>query len=485
MMLDCDDDKAYALADEEKTKQPNTKLKSKFMAVVLFFAVLGFEQLRREAVTLFTFQQRKTRKSAGLSSIQTEKKKPTFVFYVGLPKTATSFIQCTLCSNLSETKPILLLDDYEYIGTCPYRTCGLTKMPKEVLKHRFYDFFSNLRGAEGMGPKLHQRNSTETFTSRGPPTLAPQFTNKVQGVYDRGHNAFVVYEGAHGFPDRYIQAMAAYLEPTWNVQLVTGYRPLYEWLPSKYNSVYKGMVSSSWPGMVKGGRAQSGAVPPFDVDNRGTFSSMVNDIEHVYHKHPAEIVRDNYQLHFSHHHTLMEQHRLPPPSGRGDAILEDLFCRMIPDAPHICQEVIHGALEFPAARNPSVSLDEDALAVAAYEAGRLPPVTPRKGHPSKVRQAITLYFQQLQQRDGGYEFPLECFSTEKLHRLEQLSQELEEQLFRGDTYSEEDVQRHHEGFLKAVAKKKYCHVDTSAVLQQPEWQEFFASDELRKALQER
>jgi len=217
----------------------------KFMAVVLFFAVMGFEQLRSEAVTLFTLQQRQSRETAGLSSISPSPvKKPTFVFYVGLPKTATSFIQCTLCSNLNETKPILLLDGCEHAGTCPHQTCGLTKLPEEVLEHRFYAFFANLRGAEGMGPKLHQQqNSTATFTSRGPPTLSPQFTNKVQGVYKRGHNAFVVYEGAHGFPDSYIQAMAAYLEPTWNVQIVTGYRPLCEWLPSKHNSAHKSMVS--------------------------------------------------------------------------------------------------------------------------------------------------------------------------------------------------------------------------------------------------
>eukprot|EP00977_Amphora_coffeiformis_P021930 scaffold10085_cov168-Amphora_coffeaeformis.AAC.1 len=92
-------------------------------------------------------------------------KKPTFVMYVGLPKTATSFLQCTLCANWDTTAAILGQDNYKYIGTCP-ANCG-GKGSQEALRHRFEEFFKKGGGARegGVGPVLHTK--TEGDVTKG------------------------------------------------------------------------------------------------------------------------------------------------------------------------------------------------------------------------------------------------------------------------------------------------------------------------------
>jgi len=308
----------------------------------------------------------------------------------------------------------------------------------------------------------------------------------------RGHHAFMVYEGASTFPDAHIAAVAAYLQSSWNVQIVVGYRPLHEWLPSKYNSVYKCTLTSQWPGELRraDGRQKHEEVLPFDIEDRGKFSDMFNNFATKYHKHPTEIVRDNYQRYFGSNNVVVMGRPRPPQTttmAQGDPLLEHLFCSVIGNAPHICEAVIQGRMEFPStAQNPSVSLNEDQLAVAAYRAGLLLPQANNNNNTATVvvhgnqwhavRESIRKHLKKLQKDNGSYEFPLEWWSKDKLDRLEQLSLELERQLFAA-TWNSEQEQAHREGFAKAVANKKFCHMDTVATLQQPEWKSFFESSE--------
>jgi hypothetical protein len=46
--------------------------------------------------------------------------RPQLIVHVGLPKTGTTYLQCSLCSQFTITEPILLRDDWVYLGTCPY-----------------------------------------------------------------------------------------------------------------------------------------------------------------------------------------------------------------------------------------------------------------------------------------------------------------------------------------------------------------------------
>jgi hypothetical protein len=48
------------------------------------------------------------------------RRKPTLLLHVGLEKTGTTFLQCSLCSRNRVTEPILLQDNWIFLGTCPF-----------------------------------------------------------------------------------------------------------------------------------------------------------------------------------------------------------------------------------------------------------------------------------------------------------------------------------------------------------------------------
>ena len=50
---------------------------------------------------------------------ETADDRPTFHLHIGMPKTATTYLKCSLCSN-PNTNLILGQDNWMYIGTCPH-----------------------------------------------------------------------------------------------------------------------------------------------------------------------------------------------------------------------------------------------------------------------------------------------------------------------------------------------------------------------------
>jgi hypothetical protein len=52
--------------------------------------------------------------------------RPQLILHVGLPKTGTTYLQCSLCSQFHITEPILLRDNWVYLGTCPYEVSSHT-----------------------------------------------------------------------------------------------------------------------------------------------------------------------------------------------------------------------------------------------------------------------------------------------------------------------------------------------------------------------
>ena len=261
-------------------KKAPASLFSTFIPLVLSLLAFSFLSRQRERVTLQEALTTPTIVTAATTTTTTSEdgfpssnhgnhkneagqhqvESPTFYFYVGLPKTATSFLQCTLCAHAAQTQPILQRDTMTYIGTCPFSTCGLRQMPNDhhdstpqnvgFLIHRFPAFFPGLDPlrSEHLGPQLHT-NATRASESQQQrlPRLAPALLQSLHAA--RGRHGLLIYEGAHVFPPEHIQALAQTLPQLgWHdVRILIGYRPLYEWLPSKYNSVYKHKINNLWP----------------------------------------------------------------------------------------------------------------------------------------------------------------------------------------------------------------------------------------------
>ena len=328
-----------------------------------------------------------------------EDDRPYFFLHVGLPKTGTTNLQCSLCSDPNRTEPILLSDNLIFMGTCPTADCQLPNgRPKQFLSHTHDSFFLDGRHVtqlqvqaklkeqyrnnetiadmeeeedgtndssfvfpEGLpGPILHKPEMAHAhykLSSKNIPKLAPDFMYQTEVIRASKRNALVVFEGCHVYSARHIRALAAFLKPNWKVHVLVAYRPLHEWLISKHNSINKYSRNpqvKQWPGLpVHGYPGKVGIpLPQYDMPQANNVShldlmgALTHVIESVYHMHPAEIVQRNYQLNFPNVHVvpLHKARDLPSFGGKEQMdLLEVWFCHvLVQQTPEICESIQSG-----------------------------------------------------------------------------------------------------------------------------------------------
>ena len=222
---------------------------------------------------------------------------------------------------------------------------------------------------------------------------------------------------------------------------------------------------------------------------------MVYDIEHGFHQHPAETTRDNFQQHFT-NVTILPLHLVrqnnkavssssssssnkSPNDAAVDPLLAYLFCHVITHAPHTCQHIQQGRWQgiAKAQVNPSVTLDPDWLAVQAYQAGMLSKDMKRNAVGWEILRYWKYLQENQQQQEQDEVWPLQCWDEAKLQRLERLSWTFQERLFGNSTELQE---QHAQGFART--KRKFCHLNATAALELPVWQEFLGQLGNDKAL---
>jgi hypothetical protein len=347
-------------------------------------------------------------------------------------------------------------------------------MPKEYVKHRFNSFvIGQVRKNGKRLPHRYTRVQADAIIMAGQGRLAESFMQKIRQVHKQGFNCLIVFEGLHMMNSGHIKSLADFLYPHWDVQVTLASRPLYEWLPSKYNSIRKpGSYGKShrWPGekMKNGDVAEP--VHGFDLEERGDFTEMVHQMEGQ-RQHPAATVRDNFRLFFD-NVKVIPLNRLPPPSAQGDAVLEHLFCHLF-DTPNTCQAVLRGkigSLESAKASNPSVSLNYDIIAVQAWRDG----IVPASARREIVRNAVERY--QKGKGLGGDDFPLTCLPESTLERIETMSLEFERDLY-ADEWSRALEEQHKAGFEATKGKNKYCSVDAKLALLDQGLRNYLASQD--------
>jgi hypothetical protein len=386
--------------------------------------------------------------------------RPKLVLHVGPPKTATTFLQCSLCSPSSSTTAdtILAQDHWVYLGTCP-DSCGKqpssSKRDSRYLEHARSTFISKT-------PK--DNNSTIS-----PSVLGPDFVRRLAAARETGKNALVIFEMITRISDQHVAVLAEHLKSDWDVEIVVAYRHLYDWLPSKYNQMNRPsknkLNAAEWPGETN--RPTEGQdILPFDLDNRGHFSALVEDIESTG-LHPTATVAQKYQPYFTTH--VVDLHNLQKVSETGDAYLQHLFCHIL-QAAHTCEAVTAGQIgtDDTLKSNKSPSLNYEMLAVRAYQQGLIPHNDSTVGRPVS-RHVVVLAIQRRQEIHLNLtadDFPLTCLPSSTLDRLVDLSVQVEANLFQ---YSVEREVQHRTGFAAKLHAQKYCHIDVDRVLENAGW----------------
>lgn len=352
--------------------------------------------------------------------------KRTFVLHIGPPKTATSFLQRAL--STPEAEKSLADDNFVYLGTCPLSGGGSRFRPNGCI--------------------LHARDSIAP--PNGSITKPPLF---VERALDEliGKNVIFSYEGLTRLNPITVERVATFLRPHWNVQIVIGYRPFFQWVLSANNQLTKpkrGKPEVAWPPL-------GAAIAPLDF-NRPPVSGWMTL------GHPTKRSLDKYSQFFNRTDVfplhVLSTSGLPPGV---DPTLHAFLCQLVKDAPRTCQAVLEGRLQVASRTNRSRRLEYDMLATAAYKHKMMHANLTR----TRVRAAIA--------RSG---IPLElnkCLSNETVEGFERLSWSIEQQLF--PLHPEwENIHRTQFASMRDE-KKAFCTVDTETVLQDPRWIAFFAN----------
>ena len=161
---------------------------------------------------------------------------------------------------------------------------------------------------------------------------------------------------------RNIQVLAESLLPHWNVQIVANYRHMCEWLPSFYSEMTRIRLPESYQFALD----NSNDLLPFDLKQRGFFTTMVQDLEGRQ-MHPVEIVTKRFAKFFD-KITVLNIHEI----ASVQAYKEELFCNAIPSMrTHACNALKKHQLDLGhrGIANPSFQFDCGMLANAARKQG--------------------------------------------------------------------------------------------------------------------
>jgi hypothetical protein len=140
------------------------------------------------------------------------------------------------------------------------------------------------------------------------------------------------------------------------------------------------------------------------------------------------------------------------------------LCEVVPNATKSCKASLNHKLE---KSNPSIPMDYQLIAVDAVDRGLL--------DKSKInrRQVVGTIEQYHKEKLKSRPLPLECMDQVSLEAVLAESMRFEREFVPDFAATHEE--QHRTNFWKAAAKNKFCSVNTTAVLMDPDWLSFFAS----------
>lgn len=392
-------------------------------------------------------------------ALNSTKSKPYFVVHVGPPKSATT----TLQRELSTWQKVLRIDGYSYAGL-------FTGLP---IESRGAPIWHILRNSSCQSSLYQARIQNKTASSVPCWETFLQELDKYEGQSIVVSNEIFSFN-FHAFKDIGWAAfdwtsLERALQDRWHLVVVVGYRRLTEWIPSAKHERDRWHASRSnvnlWPG--QGGKVIQPLFPyvlqqlPFLCRD-----PAANEPPSWYTRHQLYNLRPHAMV------RIMNMHAK-------ESIRSTFFCRVLPNAPISCNASRAADLEETEKRlNPSYSLFYDMLVTAAAENGLV-------NREIWRRHDLVVQAQQYQEKVlnlTAMDFALTCPSIGELETLLNASLQTEEVILPDFHRSEWGEKRHRRDFWKAVEQKRYCSIDTTAVLQTETWQNFFKTSANRTSI---
>eukprot|EP00522_Entomoneis_paludosa_P011256 CAMPEP_0172446066 /NCGR_PEP_ID=MMETSP1065-20121228/5751_1 /TAXON_ID=265537 /ORGANISM="Amphiprora paludosa, Strain CCMP125" /LENGTH=274 /DNA_ID=CAMNT_0013197085 /DNA_START=75 /DNA_END=896 /DNA_ORIENTATION=+ len=255
-----------------------------------------------------------------------------------------------------------------------------------------------------------------------------------------------------------------FIQPFFHMRVLVAYRPLYEWLPSKYNSWHKHARNPSaraWPGELTPMNITGKVLLPFDLDDRGKFTEeVVKPIEtsRMHITHSTLLAYQNQGVDAEVIHLPFSSH-----SHKEGEYMDYLMCDLL-NASALCDALKKGAFIPSGAKNPSKSFDGDVIAVAAYQAGLIPKAVERNVAARIVIDFFDETVQSLSQstKDSTEMWPIKCLDDKKLKRIYKLSWDTHCKLFCQGSDPKAEEQHHFEAFEQN--KYRFCGANAERIV---------------------
>ncbi|KAL3776923.1 hypothetical protein ACHAW5_008020 [Stephanodiscus triporus] len=376
---------------------------------------------------------------------------PHFVIHIGPHKTATTYLQGTLCVKSADA--ILDMDDYYYLGT-------------SLRSFRRRDKLAfDLRSIFNHAP-YHRPSSS-------PPALDEDFAALLRKMRSKNQSGILIHEALHKIRPEYVQVLSENLKEYWNVIVVEGYRPLHEWLVSRFNQFTRDEYTGSmWPdGTGRGGRGELGFPPNLRFGL--TTNTRFDHFTYPFLLRNTSIFETSLEVWSKYFDVrLVDIPNLPPRLDGEDPLLMHFMCEIVPGAYNLCLNAPDLANE----ANVDMSSSQYGRAYESLTSSSWHMhLIDRRLNRKLVRDTIKNYHEV---RLNGTELPMLCPPRSEMDVLWQWTLQTDERLF-GNTYHHDQKSSSSRrealwaSFEKSAQRNKFCSVDVSVLLQK-NWKPLFS-----------
>ena len=364
------------------------------------------------------------------------------VFHVGPPRTGTT----TLQTELTQLESFLLKDKYFYAGRYYHPFVG--PRGNLVLNRTESDLL-------GIARTMLQRKTCKLKPMK---LCLGKFKKELEKY--RGQNVILsddIWGNMLGFRSwEEYQAIQDAVGDDWEVTIVVGYWPFFQWIRStlsQYNRMDRpDRWKNSWPG--QGGGRKVRTLFPELYQHRNWYKAGFPFVDSVVHN-----TKDRVHLRLMH-------------LDQGDESLRTKFvCNMLPSAPKTCAE----------SRRLDVNVGDSKMHVnenvrhfhydiLATRAAELQLIDTEQHSRPDIRNALHNFTENLLGK-SHMQLNLSCPTRDQLYDLLQLTLDLEEECL-GKEWAAKLETKTREDYRAEVADQVFCTVDADATLSKEPWKKF-------------
>ena len=392
-------------------------------------------------------------------SVDNNKKngRPSFIVHIGPHKTGTSFLQGTLCVQASDH--VLAKENYYYLGTSMQHFLREDKLPFD-LKESIFNLY----------PHVYAARKKHNETIPVPPALNDGFQRLLKELRAKNQSGILIHEELHLLPAELVEVLAKGLEKHgFQVIVVEGYRPMHQWLLSRFNQFLRDeYVNSVWPSKITDDGSEG--FPP-NIQFRVVTNTQYDQYTESLRQHNVSVFEStrNVWTQYFEDVRLVDMTALPPRTDGKDPMLMHFMCDIVPSAPNLCQDADFFA-RIADSRNPSSEglLTYDKLTAWAWQMHLVDERLDR----SEVKNAIMKHL--VQNNVTRRSLPSLCPTPSEIESFWEWTRVTDERLFphyysRGSSSRSQLIWNI---FQKDFHKNVFCSVDPSLLLNE-EWKPVF------------